>query len=71
MRPQKHWDMSVNKLSFRHQLSLFSCQERRGESREQSYIDDNRLLFKVVFPLGEVVVDFFDELKSVTKGYAR
>jgi len=38
---------------------------------EQSYIDDTRIMFKVVFPLNEIIVTFFDELKSVTSGYGR
>ena len=46
-------------------------QERRGEQLEQAYIDNKRIMFKVVFPLNEIVLDFFDELKSITSGYAR
>ncbi|KAF6020357.1 GUF1 [Bugula neritina] len=41
----------------------------RGVQVEQSYIDDTRIMFKVVFPLNEIIVTFFDELKSVTSGY--
>lgn len=44
--------------------------DRRGEQKEQLYIDDKRIMFKAVFPLNEIIVDFFDHLKSVTSGYA-
>ena len=46
-------------------------QSRRGEQLDQTYIDDSRLMFKAIFPLSEVIVDFFDELKSLTSGYGR
>ena len=46
-------------------------QDRRGEQTEQMHLDDNRVIFKAVFPLNEIIVDFFDHLKSVTSGYAR
>ncbi|XP_060065246.1 translation factor Guf1, mitochondrial-like [Ylistrum balloti] len=49
-------------------LSL--CLSRRGEPQEQTYIDQNRLVIRCIFPLNEVLVDFYDELKSVTSGYA-
>uniref|UniRef100_A0A2C9KE91 Translation factor GUF1 homolog, mitochondrial n=1 Tax=Biomphalaria glabrata TaxID=6526 RepID=A0A2C9KE91_BIOGL len=42
----------------------------RGRLRDQSYIDDTRVLFKVLFPLSEILVDFFDKLKSLSSGYA-
>ncbi|XP_052077454.1 translation factor Guf1, mitochondrial-like isoform X4 [Mytilus californianus] len=46
------------------------CMERRGEILDQSYIDDTRIMFKVIFPLNEILIDFYDELKSVSSGYA-
>jgi len=36
-----------------------------------SYIDDQRIMMKYKLPLNEVVVDFFDKLKSISSGYAR
>ena len=51
-------------------VSIF-FQDRRGEQQEQSYIDETRVMFKVIFPLNEIVLDFFDVLKSNTSGYAR
>ena len=44
--------------------------ERRGVQKEQTYVDSKRIMFKVLFPLSEVIVDFFDELKSISSGYA-
>ena len=58
-------------MKSRQHSSSVSLQERRGEQVEQSYIDNKRLMFKAVLPLNEIVVDFFDELKSLTSGYAR
>ncbi|XP_033743242.1 translation factor Guf1, mitochondrial-like [Pecten maximus] len=49
-------------------LSL--CHARRGEPQEQTYIDQHRMVIRCIFPLNEVLVDFFDELKSITSGYA-
>ena len=36
-----------------------------------SYIDESRVMLKYMLPLSEVIVDFFDELKSQSSGYAR
>ena len=44
--------------------------ERRGVQKDQTYIDNTRVMYKVVFPLAEIIVDFFDELKSISSGYA-
>ncbi|ELU14317.1 hypothetical protein CAPTEDRAFT_99200, partial [Capitella teleta] len=44
--------------------------DRRGEQIDQFYIDNERIMMKIIFPLSEVIVDFFDELKSFTSGYA-
>ncbi|XP_072040035.1 translation factor Guf1, mitochondrial-like [Amphiura filiformis] len=49
---------------------LHVCLERRGEQLDYSHIDNTRVLLKYKLPLNEVVVDFFDVLKSVTSGYA-
>ncbi|KAK4393082.1 Translation factor GUF1, mitochondrial [Sesamum angolense] len=46
------------------------CSERRGEQLEYSFIDSQRALMKYRLPLREIVVDFYNELKSITSGYA-
>ena len=44
-------------------------QEKRGEQKNYSYIDSDRVLLVAELPLASIVVDFFDTLKSVTSGY--
>ncbi|CAI9724922.1 translation factor Guf1, mitochondrial-like isoform X1 [Octopus vulgaris] len=44
--------------------------DRRGVLKNQINIDDNRVMITMVFPLNEILVDFFDDLKSMTSGYA-
>ncbi len=46
------------------------CQERRGEFKNMTYIEDTRVEMHYELPLNEVVYDFFDALKSRTRGYA-
>ena len=46
------------------------CQERRGTFRDMKYIDDKRVDIHYELPLNEVIYDFFDTLKSRTRGYA-
>jgi GTP-binding protein LepA len=46
------------------------CQTRRGEMRRMEYLSPERVELVYSIPLAEVVVDFFDQLKSRTKGYA-
>jgi len=46
------------------------CQERRGTQRELKYLSTNRAVLLYELPLNEVVIDFHDRLKSVTRGYA-
>ena len=46
------------------------CQERRGELKEMHYLSPERLEIRYHMPLGEIIFDFFDQLKSGTKGYA-
>ncbi len=46
------------------------CQERRGRYQSMEYIESNRALLKYELPLNEIIYDFFDALKSRSKGYA-
>ncbi len=46
------------------------CQERRGRYLGMEYIEDNRALLKYELPLNEIIYDFFDALKSRSRGYA-
>jgi GTP-binding protein LepA len=45
-------------------------QERRGVYNGMHYIDTSRVEFDFEFPLGEIVLDFYDRLKSISRGYA-
>ncbi|MDD4279950.1 MAG: elongation factor 4, partial [Candidatus Sumerlaeales bacterium] len=49
---------------------LTLCQKRRGVQRRIDYINDRRAIVDYDLPLGEVVLDFYDKLKSVSQGYA-
>jgi GTP-binding protein LepA len=44
--------------------------ERRGEYKGMQYIDTARVEFDWEFPLGEIILDFFDRLKTISRGYA-
>ncbi|GIP39575.1 elongation factor 4 [Paenibacillus sp. J31TS4] len=46
------------------------CQSKRGEFINMEYLDTNRVTITYHVPLAEIVYDFFDQLKSTTKGYA-
>lgn len=46
------------------------CQEKRGVYTDMTYLDKSRVQLKYFLPLNEVIYDFFDSLKSRTKGYA-
>ncbi|XP_062856478.1 translation factor Guf1, mitochondrial isoform X2 [Trichomycterus rosablanca] len=46
------------------------CQSRRAVQKNMVYIDDHRVMMQYQFPLNEIVVDFYDELKSMSSGYA-
>jgi len=43
---------------------------RRGVSDTMEYLDSNRVMLKYSMPLAEMIIDFYDKLKSATKGYA-
>jgi GTP-binding protein LepA len=49
---------------------LALCEERRGAQREIKYLTTNRVLIIYELPLNEVVLDFYDKLKSISRGYA-
>ena len=46
------------------------CLDKRGELLDQQYISGNRVELHFMLPLGEIVIDFYDKLKSISKGYA-
>jgi GTP-binding protein LepA len=46
------------------------CQDRRGEYKNMNYLDEDRVELHYELPLNEIIYDFFDALKSRTRGYA-
>lgn len=46
------------------------CLDKRGELINQEYVSGNRVELHFYLPLGEIVIDFYDKLKSISKGYA-
>ncbi|XP_056456979.1 translation factor Guf1, mitochondrial [Gadus chalcogrammus] len=46
------------------------CLNRRATQENMLYIDEHRVMMKYIFPLNEIVVDFYDLLKSLSSGYA-
>ena len=45
-------------------------QEKRGEFKTMNYLDENRVMIEYHIPLNEIIYDYFDRLKSATRGYA-
>jgi GTP-binding protein LepA len=45
-------------------------QKKRGQYISMEYLSEIRVSLQYVFPLSEIIIDFYDQLKSVTKGYA-
>ncbi|PKN03483.1 elongation factor 4 [Candidatus Dependentiae bacterium HGW-Dependentiae-1] len=46
------------------------CEDKRGVQKELRYLDEQRLILKYRLPLNEVATDFYDDLKSISSGYA-
>src|SRR5690606_2593859 len=46
------------------------CEEKRGRQRQIRYAGESRVILEYELPLAEIVLDFYDRLKSVSKGYA-
>ena len=46
------------------------AQQRRGEMQKMEYLSEDRVELVYMLPLGEIVTDFFDQMKSRTRGYA-
>ena len=49
---------------------LALCEEKRGKQREIKYVGETRVIVEYELPLSEIVLDFYDRLKSISKGYA-
>src|SRR3989449_8812003 len=47
-----------------------SCEERRGPQKGLTYLNPTRVMMTYEMPLNEIVLDFYDRLKSKTQGYA-
>lgn len=46
------------------------CQEKRGEQKKFTYLDENTVLLEYEMPLSEVILDFHDRIKTLSRGYA-
>ncbi len=46
------------------------CEEKRGVQKNMSYLNEGRVILKYLLPLNEVATDFYDQLKSLSSGYA-
>ena len=46
------------------------CEEKRGVQKDMRFLDEDRIILKYKLPLNEVATDFYDQLKSLSSGYA-
>ncbi len=51
-------------------LILELCQKKRGQQKDMTYLDEGRVILKYKLPLNEVATDFYDQIKSLSSGYA-
>ncbi len=49
---------------------LTLCEEKRGVQKELSYLNEQRIILRYILPLNEIATDFYDQLKSLSSGYA-
>jgi elongation factor 4 len=68
LEPIVHGTIIVPKEYLGNMLKL--CEDKRGVQLEMTYIDENRIILKYKLPLNEVATDFYDDLKSLSSGYA-
>ena len=66
-----HYSISNKNINIKHHVFPHPVQDRRGTQPEQTNIDQTRIMTVSTLPLNEILVDFFDKLKSLTSGYAR
>ena len=67
------WDypLPFSRMEILQTMFIFSFQNRRGEQTQLTYLDETRVMLKYSLPLSEIVIDFYDQLKSLSSGYAR
>ena len=51
-------------------VTMELCQSKRGQMKNMDYLSEDRVELRYIMPLGEIIFDFFDMLKSRTRGYA-
>ena len=68
LEPMLNASIIVPKIYLGNVITL--CQNKRGMQTNLSYIDEDRVIVTYKLPLNEVASDFYDELKSLTSGYA-
>ena len=63
-------EMVDNPSQFPNPTVMELSQEKRGEYQNMTYLDETRVMIHYALPLSEIIFDYFDRLKSVSRGYA-